>query len=73
MSHIKCRVFKVDYAWSYHFYYIPENISFNELKEDKNINILSKKHYIGLYNLPTLLLENYHKTNKYYYVININD
>lgn len=68
-----CRVFMVDYAWSYHFYYIPEKVSFNDLKDDNNINKLSKQHYIGKYNLPLELLSKFHRTDKYYYIININD
>lgn len=70
---IPCRVFKVDYAWSFHFYYIPDSLSFNDLKDDLNINKIKKEHYIGKYNIPIKLLCNYHRKNGYYYVININD
>lgn len=70
---ITCRVFMIDYAWCCHFYYIPEKISFNELKGDSSINKLSKRHYIGKYDFPKSILEKYHKKEKYYYVINMND
>lgn len=73
MEVISCRVFKIDFAWSYYILYIPLQFNLNDLKYDNILNKIKKHNYIGKYNIPIDILNLYTKTDKYYYVINLNE
>jgi hypothetical protein len=73
MNNIICKVFKIDYTWSCFIFYIPDEISFNDINTDPEIKKLTKRNYIGKYSIPIDILKHYHKKNNYYYIINLND
>jgi hypothetical protein len=69
---MKCRIFKEKYIWSEKMFFIPINISFDELKNNSYTSHLNKTNYLCTSNFEDKFLDKLiHKyiNNKIYYHI----
>lgn len=69
---IKCRIFKERYVWSEELFFIPTNISFDELKNHTQTSWLSKDNYMCISTFEedflNKLVVRYINNKPYYYI-----
>ncbi|MFW6009428.1 MAG: hypothetical protein ACOC4B_02425 [Bacteroidota bacterium] len=53
----KCRVFKASVGWSDGLFFINENITFKEIKNNPSTSFLEKKHYLGIFDFDENFLK----------------
>jgi hypothetical protein len=69
---MKCRTFKEKYVWSEKMFFIPENISFEELKNNSFTAHLNKNNYLCTSNFEddflNKLIKKYINSKIYYHI-----
>lgn len=69
---MRCRVFKIRRGWTLLIFFFNENISYKEIKSNKNTDFLTKQHYCGKHDFSVKFLENFDKEeigDKEYYIL----